>query len=532
MSEKTPLIEVRKVKKYFKVNRRQQLKALDDISFILNKGDRFAVVGESGCGKSTLGKVLLRLHDSSSGAMIYHGKTLSDLNPAYVMKEVRKLPEYQKKASHYYQESLKNEEKLLKLRNELEEIDGEGSEKESKKHSQLGKKILKLEFDIKEARKNSSRQLREGAKTCGSLILVKEIELIRDLYEKAAKNLEKVFLLKKEIKKEEEESLGLLDEKALSDSMKKIDDLKEKIRSAKEEGNGYLAEAESHKGKNILLIHERAQFDHYLDRLDRHKIDSVDLSKLTSKEMRMQRKDMQMIFQDPAASLDPRMTIGKIIEEGLLIHTDYNAQQRKKVALDLIEKVGLKSAHYDSYPNTISGGQKQRVGIAKALALNPDFLILDESVSALDVSVQAQILKLLKDLHKELDLTYLFITHDLGVAKHFCDRLMVMYLGYNFEYGSASKIFGKPLHPYTQSLLASVPRLKTKENASVEDVIRGEIPSPINAPPGCPFNTRCPHVMEVCRKVKPKLILIEQDHSVACHLYSQEDCSDKINMHQ
>ncbi|NCC78737.1 MAG: ATP-binding cassette domain-containing protein [Clostridia bacterium] len=523
MREKTPLIEVRKVKKYFKVNRRQQLKALDDISFVLNKGDRFAVVGESGCGKSTLGKVLLRLHDASSGAMIYHGKTLSDLNPSYVMKEVKKLPEYQKKASLYYQESLKHEEKLHAFRNQLEEIDAEGSEKESKKHSQLEKKILKLEFDVKEARKNSSRQLREGAKICGSLILVKEIDEISSLYEKAARNLEKVFLLKKELKKEREESLGLPEGEALSASKEKMKELMGRIAEAKAEGNGFLAEAESYKGKTILPIHERAQFEHYLDRLERHKIDSIDLTKLTTKEMRMQRKDMQMIFQDPAASLDPRMTIGKIIEEGLLIHTDYNAAQRKKVALDLIEKVGLKAAHYDSYPNTISGGQKQRVGIAKALALNPDFLILDESVSALDVSVQAQILKLLTDLHEELDLTYLFITHDLGVVKHFCDRLMVMYLGYNFEYGSAAKIFEKPMHPYTQSLLASVPRLRTREDEREEDVIRGEIPSPINAPPGCPFNTRCPHAMEVCRKVKPKLILLEEDHSVACHLFSGQE---------
>ncbi|MGB4588165.1 MAG: oligopeptide/dipeptide ABC transporter ATP-binding protein [Clostridiaceae bacterium] len=519
MKEKIPLIEARKIKKYFRVNRNQELKALDDISFVLNRGDKFAVVGESGCGKSTLGKVLLRLHDASSGAMIYYGKTLSDLNPAYVMKEVKKLADYQKKAHEYYLASVKMEEKLEKFKRELTEYDPEGTKSEFRRHQTIEKEVWKIEFEIKEARKNSSRQLREGAKICGSLILVKEIDEVQDLYLQAAKGLEKVFQLKEKLRKEEELCLGLHEELALSKCQDSIIRLKKEILEAKKIGNGYLEKAESYKGKNVLPVHERAQFTHYQERLDRHKIDSIDLTKLTNKEMRMQRRDMQMIFQDPAASLDPRMTMGKIIEEGLLIHTNYDQAQRKKIALDLLVKVGLKEAYYDSYPNTLSGGQKQRVGIAKALALKPDFMILDESVSALDVSVQAQILMLLEDLHKELDLTYLFITHDLGVVKHFCDRIMVMYLGYNFEYGSAAKIFKNPLHPYTQSLLASVPRLKKKGAEVEEEVIKGEIPSPINAPTGCSFHTRCPKAMDICKEVKPKLLLMGEDHSVACHLY-------------
>ena len=522
MKERTPLIEARKIKKYFRVNRNQELKALDDISFVLNRGDKFAVVGESGCGKSTLGKVLLRLHDASSGAMIYYGKTLSDLNPAYVMDEVKKLPGYQKKAHEYYEASMKMEEKLNKLKKELAGVDPEGTKSESRKHQALEKEIWKIEFDIKEARKNSSRQLREGAKTCGSLILVKEIEEVRDLYIQAANGLEKVFLLKEKLRKEEELCMGQKEELALKRCQENISQFKKEILEAKKTGNSYLEKAESYKGKNVLPVHERAQFTHYQERLDRHKIDSIDLTKLTKKEMRMQRRDMQMIFQDPAASLDPRMTMGKIIEEGLVIHTNYDKDQRTQIALDLLVKVGLKEAYYDSYPNTLSGGQKQRVGIAKALALKPDFMILDESVSALDVSVQAQILKLLEKLHEEMDLTYLFITHDLGVVKHFCDRIMVMYLGYNFEYGSAAKIFKNPLHPYTESLLASVPRLRKKGAEVEEEVIRGEIPSPINTPSGCSFHTRCPKAMAICKELKPKLQLMDEDHAVACHLYSKE----------
>lgn len=523
MMERTPLIEARKIKKYFRVNRNQELKALDDISFVLNRGDKFAVVGESGCGKSTLGKVLLRLHEASSGAMIYYGKTLSDLNPAYVRKEVIKLPEYQKKAQEFYQVSVKMEEKLKKLKRDLAETDPEGTTSESRKHKALEKEIWKLEYGIKEARKNSSRQLREGAKTCGSLILVQEIQEVKALYLEAANILGQVYQLKEKLRKEEERCLGIPEGEALMQCHANILKLEDEIQAARKIGNGYLDKAQEYKGKNVLPVHERAQFKHYQDRLDRHLIDNIDLTKLTNSEMRKQRRDMQMIFQDPAASLDPRMTIGQIIEEGLVIHTNYDAIQRRKIALELLVKVGLKEAYYNSYPNTLSGGQKQRVGIAKALALRPDFMILDESVSALDVSVQAQILTLLEELHEELDLTYLFITHDLGVVKHFCDRIMVMYLGYNFEYGSANKIFKNPLHPYTESLLASVPRLKKKGEEEMEEIIRGEIPSPINVPSGCSFHTRCPKAFDTCKQVKPKLVLIEEDHAVACHLFSKEE---------
>ena len=239
--------------------------------------------------------------------------------------------------------------------------------------------------------------------------------------------------------------------------------------------------------------------------------------------MRQQRVDMQMIFQDPSASLDPRLTIGQAIEEAFIIHTSYNKATRREKVVELLKQVGLKPELIDNYPLTLSGGQKQRVGIAKAIALKPSFIVLDESVSALDVSVQAQILTLLNKLHDEYQLTYFFITHDLGVVKHFCNRIMVMYLGMNVEYGDSEKIYKKPLHPYTQSLLASIPKLRAKDSKQEkEEVIVGEVPSPLDAPKGCPFHTRCQHCFSPCLSIKPKLIKIEEGHEVACHLYNEE----------
>ena len=207
------------------------------------------------------------------------------------------------------------------------------------------------------------------------------------------------------------------------------------------------------------------------------------------------------------------------IEEVFVINTDLSAQARKEKTMELLEKVGLKREHYWSYPNTLSGGQKQRVGIARAIALDTKFVVLDESVSALDVSVQAQILQLLESLSVEKHLTYFFITHDLGVVKHFCDRILVMYLGNVCELADSKTLFHNPLHPYTQSLLAAVPRLRVDQEHSTESVLEGDVPSAMNPPKGCPFHTRCSHCMEICGHEKPPVVEVEPGHFVACHLF-------------
>lgn len=241
-----------------------------------------------------------------------------------------------------------------------------------------------------------------------------------------------------------------------------------------------------------------------------------EIQDLKRKEKKKFVKEMQMIFQDPYASLNPRQRIGHALDEVFKMHTNMPLQERRNAVEDLLKEVGLKPEHYDRYPHEFSGGQRQRIGIARAIALNPQFIICDEAVSALDVSVQAQILKLLKTLQEKYDLSYLFISHDLGVVRYFCDRVLVMYLGHTVEMSDVSNIFKNPLHPYTQALLSAIPRPTV--NAKKERVrLVGDMPNPANPPSGCPFHTRCPIAQEVCKVDKPAFIEHEKNHFAACH---------------
>lgn len=242
------------------------------------------------------------------------------------------------------------------------------------------------------------------------------------------------------------------------------------------------------------------------------------LTALTKEEMRQTRRDIQMVFQDPYASLNPRHTIEKILSEPLLVHGMNDSKERKKKVRKLLEIVGLSAYHANRYPHQFSGGQRQRIGIARALMTNPKLIIADEPVSALDVSIQAQVLNLMADLQKEFNLTYIFIAHDLGVVRHISDRVGVMYLGKMVEVAVSEKLYAKPLHPYTQALLSAVP-VPDPNYVKQEIMLEGDIPNPANPPTGCTFHTRCPKRMDICNQVVPKIIDIEEGHSVACHLY-------------
>jgi len=245
--------------------------------------------------------------------------------------------------------------------------------------------------------------------------------------------------------------------------------------------------------------------------------DGTNLLQLRGQEMRRMRRQMQIVFQDPQTSMNPRMLVRDIVSEPLRIHRLANGKELENRVLDLLERVGLGREHLRRYPHELSGGQKQRVCIARALALNPRFIVLDEPTSALDVSVQARILNLLKDLQEQFGLTYLFISHDLSVVKHMSKRIAVMYLGKIVESGSVSQVFNRPLHPYTRALLSAIPVADPKMRQE-EMVLEGDVPSPTRIPSGCRFHTRCPFADRECLEEEPHLSeLYEHGHFVACH---------------
>ncbi len=243
-----------------------------------------------------------------------------------------------------------------------------------------------------------------------------------------------------------------------------------------------------------------------------------EISELKGEALRRMRREMQMIFQDPYASLNPRMSVGRIVAEPLVVHNIGTKKEREERVAELLEMVGLNPYFVRRYPHEFSGGQRQRIGLARSLALNPSFIVADEPISALDVSIQAQVVNLLERLQDELGLTYLFIAHDLSMVRHLCDRVAVMYLGKIVEIAESEELYTNPLHPYTQALLSAVP----VPDPSVEEqrqriILKGDVPSPINPPKGCNFNTRCPVSVDVCFDTDPDLVEVLPGHWVACH---------------
>ena len=263
-------------------------------------------------------------------------------------------------------------------------------------------------------------------------------------------------------------------------------------------------------GRTILRLHEPTGGEVWFNGEEVSKIPETEFDKL--------RPNMQMIFQDPYASLSPRLTVGTIIGEAALEHGLVTKENYREYVLDVMKMCGLQPHYFDRYPHEFSGGQRQRICIARALALKPQLVVCDEPVSALDVSIQAQIINMLRDLQKDLGLTYVFISHDLSVVKHISDEVGVMYLGSMVEFGTKERIFNNTLHPYTQALFSAVP-VPDPHMKMNRVILKGDIPSPVNPPKGCKFHTRCDKCMEICKKVTPKYREVEPDHYCACHLY-------------
>ncbi len=284
-----------------------------------------------------------------------------------------------------------------------------------------------------------------------------------------------------------------------------------------------------HKGETLGLVGESGSGKSSLGKLvvglDSPTSGSIlfegkEFNGLNKKDQREMNREMQIIFQDPHASLNPRMRVGEIIAEGIDGYNLAKGKKRLEIIYNLLEKVGLRPEHAQRYPHEFSGGQRQRIGIARALAVQPKFIVADEPISALDVSIQAQVINLLEDLKEKEQLTYLFIAHDLGMVKHISDRIGVMYLGKMMELASSDDLFKSPLHPYTQALMSAIPIADPSSIKRERIVLKGDPPSPVNPPSGCRFRTRCAHAMDICATVEPQWKEVEKDHWTACHLYS------------
>ena len=465
MENRELLFRIQNLKQYFPVQKVgkevKYVKANDDISLDIYKGETIGLVGESGCGKSTFGRTLLQLYKQTDGRTIYYGRTRWEVNPKYVYKLINGF------ASH------KN--KLKELKAEIEkdttayEALAEGKEK--------GEALNKL----REAEKQYKLLYKDLAQIAGALIYHDNESEIKSLLSKEQELNNKIFLAKKDGK---EDSAS---ESELKNVEAKLDSLREEVK-----GHAEYEKAEGYRDAG------------------------VNLAELEYEEMRHLRKDMQLIFQDPYSSLNPRMTVGQIISEGLVAHDIY--KQKDKALQDYVVKVmqdcGL--AHYfiHRYPHQFSGGQRQRIGIARSVALKPDFIVCDEAVSALDVSIQSQIINLLIDLKEKENLTYLFISHDLSVIKYISDKVGVMYLGNIVEFADSKELYARPVHPYTEALLGAIPTTDSKKEIQI---LEGDIPSPINLPKGCKFHTRCKYATEECKTVVPVFEEVRPGHFVACH---------------
>jgi len=505
------LLSITNLKKYFPIAKNSifqkeqyYVRANEDLTFDVYEGETIGVVGESGCGKSTLGRVILQLYEQTAGSTVYYGRDRDDVAPKYVEKVL-------KNTGKYINEYHKAEELANRLTKECEE---------------LGDKATFFQLQSRNlAQNNAQTALFNVASIIGGFLAVPNYsEGVNKLLEIHQNNL-KISVKKRAfnnnlalITKNEEKANDVSDEKKKENFLNRVKSLKDTNAKLEAEINELSAKRDDLSAKLEAYkeqFKDNEDFEKYEKMLD----NGIDLARLSYNEMRFLRRDLQIIFQDPYSSLNPRMTIGQIIEEGLVTHNMYKhgTNAVKDYILETMRKCGLQDYMLHRYPHQFSGGQRQRVAIARALAVKPKFVVCDECVSALDVSIQSQIINLLEELKKTDNLTYLFISHDLSVVRYISDKILVMYLGNIVEYADAETLFADPRHPYTLALLSSIPTTDVDSVDRERIILEGNIPSPIFPPTGCKFHTRCYMATEDCKRVPPKLVEVEPGHFVACH---------------
>jgi len=469
---KKVLLHLEDVKMHFPLKKakilqreRSFVKAVDGVTIDIYEGETFGLVGESGCGKSTLGRVILQLYNQTAGTIRYNGITFDDYAPGYASKIIAGIPQTKGKSA------------------------GELAAKHMEQVRLAGG--LLLADNLSEVTHALSAKLSAVAKES---VVSSRLNLLE---------LKRVAHL-------ENEKISASDKKRLTLVEKRMKPLAAELEALRK----VTAEKEKALENIRKKCAEKAGFSELEEKVDH----SIDLSRLTKEEVRRLRRDLQVVFQDPYSSLNPRFTVGQLISEALVAHKMFErgTQQLEDYTIGVMNKCGLQNYMLHRYPHQFSGGQRQRIGIARALALQPKFVVCDEAVSALDVSIQSQVINLLMDLKESSNLTYLFISHDLSTVKFISDRVGVMYLGNIIELGDSDTIFAEPLHPYTNALLEAIPTTDEASKKALQ-VIEGDIPSPINPPPGCKFHTRCKYATDKCRTEVPEWREFKERHWVACH---------------
>lgn len=500
--EKKILFSIKNLKKYFPLKKkafskvRNYVHANESISLDIYEGETFGLVGESGCGKSTFGRTLIQIYNQTEGSTIYYGNSADELAPRYMKDAIKNI-------SKLFPEFKKRQEELNELNKEIEQ----NKDDEEKK--------LELEYKALFKRRDIENKYLNMLRIAGGLLSSSDLKKVEEV-------LLNYYNAISERAKISEQISHLVEQRDVINSVKKgIDvntfDIKiKKLEEEKQKKEAIVTEKKKIIEELRQTLIQNEDFDEY----ESYKDNGIDVSKLTRSEMRELRKDLQIIFQDPYASLDTKMTVGNIIGEGVLGHNLFKNRKSEgynEYIKNIMYQCGLEPYFLHRYPHQFSGGQRQRIGIARALALRPKFIVCDEAVSALDVSIQSQVINLLQDLKNEFNLTYLFITHDLSVVKYISDRIGVMYLGVMVEMSTSEKIFKNPVHPYTQALLEAIPRTDVEKGQELQ-VIEGDIPSAVKPPKGCRFHTRCKYCMERCKVFEPEFKEIEEGHFVACFL--------------